>query len=384
MHIAALTYYYLPVINGVTLTIADWKKAAETHGVAYTVYTSQSRLPLVREPHVFEFPAVPVYSRMGFTIPLFPYLFLKQEMQKQEIDCIHVHHIFSIGKLAIRLGSALHIPVVFTYHTQYLDYVRLYFPFLPKWFVRMIINRSIVNLMNRCQAVTVALPYLKKKLLRRGVVAPIHVVPIGVDTMRFSHGERATARRILHVQKHDIVLLGTGRMEREKNWKFVLRAFRYLLRSYKQIRLVLVGSGTYLSHLQQLARKMNITDNIQFISRVTPSDMPNYYAAGDIYVSASVTETFGRVIVEAMAAGLPVVALATAANRDIIKDNVSGILVKKRNIRLFAEKIELLVRGKKKRLAIGKMAQEHVRRGFDISKSWTCLEQVYKKVANEA
>jgi len=378
MHLGALTYYYLPVVNGVTLTIADWKREAEKHGVGYTVFTSQIDQPLSRDPSVVEFPAVPLHRKMGITVPFFPLNFLEQEMRRKKIDLIHVHHPFVIGDYALTLGQKLKIPVIFTYHTRYEQYPHLYLPFLPKRFVNYLVFRSLVRFMNRCQAVTVALPSLKQELIRRGVKAPIYPVPIGIDTRRFSLGKRAQTRRQLGLSESEIVLLGTGRLMREKNWEFLLRAFKLLAPKNKQVRLVIVGSGPYFAKLLELVDKWHLQKKVQFVTGIQALKMPDYYAAGDIYVNASLTETFGRVFVEAMAAGLPVVAFATPPSQDLLEHGVSGILIKQRRVKEFVGKLEELIKDPSQRKLIGLAAQGRAQELFDLEKSWQSLEKVYR------
>lgn len=380
MNIAELTYYYLPIINGVTLTIDDWKKQAEGSGNSCTIFTSSLGPQLSRDPGVVEFPALSLHRKLGITIPLMPEIFLETEMRKRNIEIIHVHHPSVIGNLAIHLGKRLKIPVVFTYHSRYSDYVKLYFPSMPTWMVNSIVNRYLVHFMNRCQAVTVSLPYLKRELIRKGVKVPVYVVPIGIDTKRFASGDRAMARKELGLNKDDILILGVGRIMREKNWDFLLRAYRLVIRNYKNVKLCIVGKGTYFSKLLRLAVRLKITKSFTIVTAAQYSKIQDYYAAGDIYASTSLTETLGRIYLEAMAAGLPVVSLTTPNTRDLITNNVDGILVKSRMVKTLRFALEDLIKNPDKRKSLGGAAQIKAKKFFDVGYSWSILFKTYKDV----
>jgi 1,2-diacylglycerol 3-alpha-glucosyltransferase len=258
-----------------------------------------------------------------------------------------------------------------------------YFPFLPPAVINYFYYRSVTRFVNQCQAVTVALPYLKHELIRRGVTTPIYIVPIGIDTKKFIHTDREMVRKTLGFTKKDIVLMGTGRMEREKNWPFILKSFKILQRTHRHVKLVLVGSGTYLTYLERLITKMRLTKSVRIIPGVNPEEIPQYLSAADVFVYASQFETFGRVVVEAMVATLPVVTISMPWSRDIIDHGKTGILVPRRNIKLFANAIGTLIDNPQIMGDMGLTAQQYVREHFDISASWDALQEVYTKVTKE-
>jgi len=383
MNVGIFTYYYYPLINGVVLTIGDWKKEAELSGMRMTIFTSQANRIKSADPDVVEYPAVRIYKKMGITIPMFPAATIEKEIITRHITLLHVHHPFYIGNLARDIKEKFHLPIVFTYHTRYTDYVRAYFPSVVTKFINLFVTRMVVRFMNNCDAVTVASESLKYELAKNGVRAPIYIVPPGIDTERFAHGDRSVLRKRYGLTDRDSVLLFVGRLAKEKNIYFLLRSFFFIHRRRPNTHLILVGNGLEEESIFAYAKRKHIADAVHIVTDQKPQYVEDAYAAADMFVCASQTETFGRVLVEAMAAGLPIVALNGPSITDLIADGINGVKVYRKSVRVFARQVGDVLDNTSKGASMGVQAQKDAREHFDNKVSWSMLKDVYTAVVGK-
>lgn len=383
MHVGIFTYYYYPVINGVVLTIGDWKDQARRFGVAMTVFTPQAAWAKSTDPDIVEYPAVRLYQKLGITIPMFPYATIEKAVAARKITILHAHHPFYIGGLAREIKKKFHLPLVFTYHTRYTDYVQAYFPFLVKSFVNRVVTGMVVRFMNKCDAVTVASESLKYELAVKGVRTPIYIVPPGIDTKKFAGGNRASLRKRYGIRAGDKVLLYVGRLAKEKNIYFLLRSFVLIHRRRPRTRLLLVGSGLEEERIRAYLMRKHLREAVHIVTDRTPDNIQDAYAAADMFVYASQTETFGRVLVEAMAAGLPVVALNGPSITDLIADGINGRKVYRKWPRIFARSVLELLTQQVLASSMGRQAQKDAVEHFDNRVSWEKLSGVYNALTQK-
>jgi glycosyltransferase involved in cell wall biosynthesis len=162
---------------------------------------------------------------------------------------------------------------------------------------------------------------LQQELMAKGFQR-VEVVPRGVDTSQFSPTHRQSAlRQSWGVDEMDPVLLYVGRLAAEKNLGLVVQAYLKAKKQNPRVRLVLVGDGPLRESLQQQH------PDILFAGYRSGADLAAHYASADVFVFASLTETFGNVTLEAMASGLAVVAFKHAAAGQWIKHGENGMCV---------------------------------------------------------
>jgi D-inositol-3-phosphate glycosyltransferase len=181
-----------------------------------------------------------------------------------------------------------------------------------------------------------------------GALAPIAVIPGGVDLSRFRPLDQAAARAALRLSGAGRVLLFVGRIQRLKGLEVLFRAFALL---GLDARLLIVGGLPSSSHeareiarLEQLAGRLGISERVSFVGAVSHDRLPEYYAAADVTVMPSSYESFGLVAVESLACGTPVVATRIGGLRTIVRDGETGVLVPWRDPALFAEALGRVLR----------------------------------------
>jgi len=195
----------------------------------------------------------------------------------------------------------------------------------------------------------------------------IIIIPNGVDLSRFNTKVPPLAK----FKKDKLNILFVGRITKRKGLIYLLKAFKVLKKKYPNIRLIVVGDGDQKGKARQFVRHNKVKD-VFFVGAISDKLLPSYYGSADIFCSpATEAESFGIVLLEAMAAGLPVVAFANAGYRQVLKGVGEKGLVLSKNVKSLTKKIESLIKDKKLRKNLATWGQKEVKKY-----SW-------KKVASE-
>jgi glycosyltransferase involved in cell wall biosynthesis len=321
MRIGMMVDMYKPHISGVTHYVSLNKRALEAAGHDVEVFTF-GEAAADDEPGVHRSPGVPV-AESGFYLG---FRYRRSARQRlQQMDIVHVHHPFLSGGLALRYCRHLGIPIVFTNHTRYDLYAQVYLPMIPDPLSRTFLQGYLPGF---CRAVDLVIgpsEGLRKVLQELGVDSPIAVVPNGVELGPFQN-PTPVPRESIGLGQGDLGLIYVGRLGLEKNVAFLMRTFAGVVGAAPRARLVLVGGGPEAENLRGLARELGLADAVRFIGRVPYSDVPGLLVACDAFVTASVSEVHPLSVIEAMAAGLPVVGIQGPGVGDTISDGVDGFL----------------------------------------------------------
>jgi len=323
LRVGIFTDSYRPYTSGVVRSIETFRLALAARGVSFFIFAP--RYPNCEpEEKVFRFFSLPAPTNPDFAVAIPLSVRLGRTLKSLGLDLIHVHSPFFLGGLGARWARRLELPLVFTYHTLYEEYVH-YFPFLRQ-LARAVTRRYTVNFCNRCDLVLAPTGAIREYLLRSGVSVPVAVLPTGIELAAFQGGDGAGFRKRLGIDPGEKVLLYVGRLGKEKNIAFLLRAFRDIAARLDAVRLVLVGGGPAREELYGEARRLGIHGKVVFAGPVPPERVKDCYAAADLFVMASLTETQGLVIGEAKAAGLPVVAVRAQGVSEMVNEGVDGFL----------------------------------------------------------
>jgi glycosyltransferase involved in cell wall biosynthesis len=224
---------------------------------------------------------------------------------------------------------------------------------------------------------------MRDVLVKLGVDSPIHVAPNGVDLKPFRRSNQAVDRSRFGFSDDDIVLIYVGRLGIEKNLAFLLRAFFGVAQAYSNVKLLLVGSGPDKENLQYQV-KLADPDGVlvHFTGFVPYEELPGYLAASDAFVTASVTEVHPLSVIEAMAAGLPVLGTSSPGIGDTITDGVTGLLAHDNDIASFTAKMVRLVTCHEARHNMGQRASIEVEQ-YDIDNTTNLIIQNYQEVIDQ-
>lgn len=324
MKIVMFTNTYLPHVGGVARSVSSLEKAFRRmgHEVYVIAPESDGALP---SPWVLRVPAIQHFNGSDFCVRLPLPAIIRQFLDRIHPDIIHSHHPFLLGDAALREAWKRQLPVVFTHHTlyeQYTHYVPLDSPALKRLTVRLAVEYC--NLSDHVIAPSESIAAL---LRARGVVAPVSVVPTGIDTGFFASGDRAELRQEFAIPPDALVVGHTGRLAREKNLLFLADAVAGVLKRDRRAIFVLVGDGDARKETLAVFDRHAVAGQVRYAGCRTGKDLADAYAAMDVFAFASQSETQGIVLAEAMAARIPVVALDGPGVRDIVQDGANGILL---------------------------------------------------------
>lgn len=328
MHIAYFTNTYLPVVSGVVRSVQLFRDALSALGHNVFIFAQEDDYE-DQEPFIFRYPSLrlPLPVDIPTAVPVSS--FVDQLIPKLKLDVIHTHHPFLLGQTAATKARDHNLPLVFTFHTQYQEYTH-YVP-LPQEQVQEFIKNTVMNwvreYMRKCQHIVIPSESMRSILVNDyGLVDRFTVIPTGLDIARYKDANGAALRAEWN-WPDDRVIVSVGRLAEEKNWVVLLKAFALALKRQPGLRLVLVGDGPQAQALHQLAGELEVSDRVLFAGRVPFEQVPAYLKAADLFAFASVTETQGLATLEAMAAGLPVVAVAASGTQDIVEHGAQGFLV---------------------------------------------------------
>lgn len=335
MKIGIFTDSYLPYTSGVVRSIQTFTEELSNLGHEVFIFAPNYRNSS-EESRVFRFASIPSPTNRDFSLAVPFSLRLSPTIKRMDLDLIHVHSPFLLGRLGARLARRMGIPLVFTFHTMYDQYVH-YVPF-ARSFTKELAQRISRDFCNQCDLVLVPTGVVGDYLRGIGVQTPVSRVPTGIKLSEYQSGDREWLRQRYHIAPGDKVLVFVGRLGQEKNIGFLMESFYYVNREMNNTCLVLVGGGPEEEELKNKAVELNISERVVFTGTLPPGEVANCYTGSDLFVFSSVTETQGLVIAEAKAAGLPVVAVGAYGVSEMVEDGVDGYLTEQEPIQL-AQKI---------------------------------------------
>lgn len=354
MKIAMMTNNYKPYIGGVPISIERLTDALRGQGHRVVVFAPRYRhleMEQETEEDVVRYSTLSqhFYSDTVLPNPLDPVL--EETFAREEFDVIHVHHPVLIGRVAARLSKKYNIPLVYTYHTQYEQYLDYAGPI--HWLSRGAEKNNLLGrlrsrgsraikqelapwylsgFMRRCHTVIAPTEGMKRTFNRQygytyNCQADMAVLPTGLTQESYRPDHRAAREIRRRYGAEEMPLLVTvSRLGHEKNVPFLLRCMALLKQSLPDFRLMVIGDGPRREEYMDLCEQLDIRQQICFLGSLPNRKIAAHMAAADCFVFASKTETQGIVILEAMAAGTPVVALRAPGVEDLVEEGVSGYL----------------------------------------------------------
>jgi len=311
------------MLGGVPTAVETIRRSLESLGHEVVVVAPRMAGASDDGRTVVRVPAVPAPTYPDFALPLALRSALTRRLLALDLDVFHAHHPFLLGASARRLARAARRLFVFTNHTLYDRYAH-YVP-LPRGIVARGAVRWSARFADTADLVVTPSEFVARRLRTQGVRRPIEVIPTGIDLHLFRPGDRAAARQTLGLGPDEHVLLYVGRLDREKNLEFLVDSVAHV--RHPALRFVLVGRGTQADSLRRMAVARGLGTRVEFRGGVSPESLPAYYRAANVFVFGSTTETQGLAVLEAMACGLPVVAVRASGIEEVVTDGVSGLLV---------------------------------------------------------
>ena len=384
MNILFISDVFFPRVNGVSTSINTFATELRALGHQVTLiapsYTDEDKQEewIVRVPsHKIYFDPEDRLMNFGKLKALLPWI------RDKHFDVIHIHTPFTAHYVGIHFGKKLDIPVVETYHTFFEDYLHHYLPFIPQF-----ISRKLARTISRrqCNAVDGIVSPSKPMLdvlKQYGIKTPSEVVATGLDDSSFANVDGEHFRMSHDIPLTQPMLLFVGRVAHEKNIGFLLEMHVKLIKKHPDALLVITGEGPAEESIKHSIEKLGISNKVRMIGYLDRShELIACYKAADIFVFASKSETQGLVLLEAMAQGTAVVAIAELGTKSILIEG-EGVLIAKDDINDFADKVSVLLSDAPKRQMIGEKGRQYAQEKWGAGVLAKKVAKFYKSTINQ-
>ncbi len=353
MRILIFSNTYKPILSGVVTSIAMFRQGLVDAGHDVHIMAPESEDYEDEEPYIFRCPAFDLPEQVDLSVTLPFKTAMMSIVRGIKPDLIHSQHPFMMGKLAATFARDLNLPLVFTLNSQYDTYIQQYVRIAPK-LAGALAEEILKRYLEKCTRVVVLNSVAREFIWQEYKVnVPVDVVPVPVDLSMYHNLEPRRVRAELGLGQAE-VLMYAGRLAEEKNLDFLLRAFAQVIAQRPQARLLLVGKGMHERSLRRLARKLGVEEQVIFNGTIPHSEIPHYAAMADVFVFSSLVDTQGLVLVEAMAAGTPVVAVEALGPADVLVEG-GGLLVPTEE-EAFARAVLALLLDEPRRCLLGEQA----------------------------
>lgn len=343
MKIAMMTNNYKPFIGGVPISVERLTEGLRALGHEVTVFAPAYE-GVKEEENVVRCRSFQKKNMDGMSCPGFYSAEIEEKFQEIPFDVIHVHHPMLMGTMALYFGKKYRIPVVYTYHTRYEEYLHYFKAY--HWLQKLSEQEAFLGLShvtnagkklvlkamklftNQCDLVFAPTENMKNYLLQNGTRSAVRVLPTGLDSFSYEEDQEKSAEiRKSCIKDKKFLLCSVSRLEKEKNMEFLIKGTARLKEKMGDcFRLLLIGDGNERKALEELCKRLGLEDTVIFVGKVPNEEIKNYQFASDLFLFASKSETQGIVLLEAMAAGNPVAAVKASGVMDVVKNEENGLM----------------------------------------------------------
>lgn len=328
LRIGLFTDTYAPQVNGVSVSLQMISEGLKKRGHQVTIFAPKFPGYKDNEPNVMRLPSLKYLNNPPIYVAVLGTPRSTWKLTREHFDVLHAHSPLSVGLLGYLMASTKRLPLIYTYHTSITDYTH---------YVKFIGGTS---LMNRAAAwfskastdlgdqIIVPSPKFYRLLLNQKVKQPITVIPNGIDLSMFKSAKNPGAlRNRLGLGPDAPILLTVGRMDPEKRLEFIVEAFDLIADRVPDAHLVFAGDGSSRKSVEDKANTTRARDRIHFLGMVNRADLPDVFHDATVFLSASTTEVHPISVIEAIASGLPFVAVQDEAFEGMLEDGQNGYTV---------------------------------------------------------
>jgi glycosyltransferase involved in cell wall biosynthesis len=325
MNILIFTNTFTPHVGGVARSVEAFTAEYRARGHRVLVVAPEfSNMPQ-DEVDVVRISAIQNFNASDFSVALPLHSDLSETIDAFQPEIVHSQHPFLLGMTALRVARFRQLPLVFTHHTLYEQYTH-YVPGDSLALKRFAIDLA-TRYANLCDLVFAPSESIQALLQDRGVIAPINVVPTGVHLENFAQGDGRGVREQMGIPADAFVVGHLGRLAPEKNLEFLSRAVSDFVGGHPQAHFLVIGAGPSEDAMREIFTCAGIEARLHIAGILQQQPLADALHAMDVFTFASRSETQGMVLTEAMAAGLPVVALDAPGAREVVKDMHNGRLL---------------------------------------------------------
>lgn len=341
MRIGIFSDAYKPLVSGVTTSLQMLVEGLKQQGHEVFVITVSAKGAKEYDkdhPYIYRIKGMPI-PKKGLT----SYRFVRNSkkhlkyIESLNLDVIHVHSEFTIGSVAIKVKKKLDIPMVFTVHTMYEEYLFYVSKFLTKLF-RKSFMKALKKLMARfilsSEVTLTPSEKIKDLMLSYNIDGNYKIVPSGIDLSKFkkSNYKEEDIKNLkisLGIKENEFVCLFIGRISNEKSIDVLIDGFA--ASKNENMKFLVVGDGPALSKLESQIKKLDLKDKVILTGMIPWEQVGLYYQLGDCFLNASISETQGLTYIEALAAELPLVVKYDKVLEAVVEDSYNGLFFKDNN-----------------------------------------------------
>ena len=325
MNILIFTNTFTPHVGGVARSVEAFTAEYRARGHRVLVVAPEFPDMPQDEVDVVRITAIQNFNASDFSVALPLHADLSETLDAFQPDIVHSQHPFLLGMTALRIARYRQLPLVFTHHTlyeQYTHYVPGDSPALKRFAIDLATRYA-----NLCDQVFAPSESIQALLQERGVVTPIKVVPTGVRLENFAQGDGRSVREQMGIPEDAFVVGHLGRLAPEKNLEFLAQTVADFVGSHPPAHFLVIGTGPSEEAMRAIFARAGIAARLHIAGILQQQALADALHAMDVFAFASQSETQGMVLTEAMAAGLPVVALDAPGAREVVKDQHNGRLL---------------------------------------------------------
>ena len=383
MKILFISDVYFPRINGVSTSIRTFVEQMQGLGHEVHLIAPDYSIATQDESWIRRIPARSIYfdpedklMKYGEVLQRLPGL------KREKYDIVHIHTPFVAHYVGLKLARELNVPCVETYHTFFEDYLHHYLPWIPKPMARGVARMISKRQCNAVDAIVAPSQPMLDVLRGYGVKVNAEVVPTGLQMESFKAADGKAFRQKYKIPLERPMLLYVGRVAFEKNIAFLLQMLKVLVQDVPDALLVITGEGPAEGSLHRLSQELGLAHNVKFIGYLDRElELNACYQAADVFVFASKSETQGLVLLEAMAQGTPVVAIAELGTASILVDG-QGALIAPDHVEGFSDKVKHLLMYPEERFELGIRARTYVLAKWTASIQAERMVQFYGSLIN--
>ncbi len=338
MRVGIFTESYPPLVNGVSTSILMLEHALTKLGhevFIITVSDNKKDYVLENNGHILRLPSVNLANCYDYKMTSVYPIKAVNMIKKMNLDVIHSNVEFTVGIFARVVSEQLSIPLVHTYHTNWEDYTH----YITK-------NKKILD--DICKKLLKYLVVFFEDKTVTELIVPsnkiynlfkdkykftknIHIIQTGIETSKFykenfNQKDINSLKKKLGIKKKDFVVMTVSRLAKEKSVDRIINNHKELVKKYSNMKLLIVGDGPDIDKLKDEAKSLGVSDSVIFTGKVPLNDIPIYYQLGNVFVTASKSETQGLTVVEAISSSLPVVAVKDDSFVNSVIEDFNGFV----------------------------------------------------------
>lgn len=381
MKILMVTNTYLPFIGGVERSIEIFATEYRNQGHQVLIVAPRINHSENNEPDVIRVPAIQNFNGTDFSVQLPVPGLLNKALKKFQPDIVHSHHPFMLGDTALRIAAQYKIPIVYTFHTYY-EYYTHYVPGNCSALKRFVIALS-TGYANLCDHIIAPSSSVAIELKDRGVETCIDVIPTGIDVQKYLSGNGKELRAEMGIPKNAFVIGFVSRLAPEKNLSFLTDCVIQFMGKHKNTCFLMIGCGPLEAEVKQKFALCGLKNRFYPTGILVTEKLLNAYNAMNVFAFASKTETQGLVLTEAIASGVPVVALDGPCIGEVIENRINGRLINTQNKDEFCKALSWVKKLSKRELKIIKENNRARAKEFSKRESTSKLLDIYNNLLSK-